>query len=468
MKRKLTFDLLRGSSDPPTQFHTSEQIGPKRHLTPEGFLLCEEVPIARIGWMMYGPGETPVKTNDTGYAMVSRDADTLFSQDTVASFVGKSVTNDHPPGGVTPINWNKVTVGTTHNVRRGTGDQADVLLADLLITHADAIKAVQQGKREVSAGYDADYETLAAGEGRQLNIIGNHIALVERGRCGPRCAIGDRQLTQLKGNPKMPTQVQNKARRRAVVSDEFRQRVLQAAVDEALLADEEENEEENDNHVHVHLHNSTKDSEKPMDKKEVPTADDPYEPRFAALESGQKEVKKTLDAISTMLKKTVDAGKAEADPEDEASEDGDDEVEKKKKKAETTDSAALETSYKAVIADAEVLVPGFHVPTFDSAAKRVATIDSMCAIRRKALDTVYATVDGKAMVEAIHGATFDLTGMSCVDVATLFRSAAGAKRLLNNRSATGDANRMANVDNVKTPVMTIAKLNELHRQTYKH
>src|SRR5216683_1161105 len=41
--------------------YTVEKIGPKRERTPEGFLICYDVPLARIGEQIYGPDETPVK-----------------------------------------------------------------------------------------------------------------------------------------------------------------------------------------------------------------------------------------------------------------------------------------------------------------------------------------------------------------------------------------------------------------------
>jgi hypothetical protein len=43
------------------QYHTIEQIGPKRSLTSHGFLLCRDVPIARTEMQLYGPGETPIE-----------------------------------------------------------------------------------------------------------------------------------------------------------------------------------------------------------------------------------------------------------------------------------------------------------------------------------------------------------------------------------------------------------------------
>ena len=84
--------------------------------------------------------------------------------------------------------------------------------ADLAARTAAALTA--QGVTEVSLGYDADYEQTAPGVGRQTNIIGNHVALVERGRCGPRCAIGDRQTVSDKESNMPSVAVKGPALRR--------------------------------------------------------------------------------------------------------------------------------------------------------------------------------------------------------------------------------------------------------------
>jgi hypothetical protein len=76
-------------------------------------------------------------------------------------------------------------------VRRGTGADADVLLADMLITDAEGIQLIRSGKRAVSFGYDAHYRQIADGMGAQHNIRCNHVALVDEGRCG---ALHDRRF----------------------------------------------------------------------------------------------------------------------------------------------------------------------------------------------------------------------------------------------------------------------------------
>lgn len=174
-----------------SNFYTTGQLGRTRETTPEGYLLCRDVPLARIGKLLYADGEVPVTADNSGLIIIERGEDVLFDPRTIASFEGKPVTDDHPKGWVTPENWKKLSNGTAHDVRRGEDEDSDCLVADLLITDKDMIDAVMKGKVEISLGYDADYTEISVGKGIQTNIFGNHIALVKKGRCGSRCKIGD-------------------------------------------------------------------------------------------------------------------------------------------------------------------------------------------------------------------------------------------------------------------------------------
>lgn len=80
--------------------------------------------------------------------------------------------------------------GVVLNVRRGQGDEADLLLADLIVYDRTLNEEIQNGKREISSGYYHDIEET---EGRyyQRNIRGNHVAVVPAGRAGPRVSIKD-------------------------------------------------------------------------------------------------------------------------------------------------------------------------------------------------------------------------------------------------------------------------------------
>jgi len=174
------------------RFYTTEQLSPRIAETPEGFLCCYDVAICRTGEMQYRDSEVPV-TAKNGVVTIRRSEEEVFNDKTIASFLGKSITLDHPNTFVTPENWQTLAHGTIQNVRRGTGEQDDLLLADLLITTEKAIELVKAGLREVSCGYDAEYSEIEEGIGLQKDIIGNHLALVDKGRAGSRCRINDKK-----------------------------------------------------------------------------------------------------------------------------------------------------------------------------------------------------------------------------------------------------------------------------------
>ena len=164
---------------------------------PEGYLLCLNVPVARTGTQDYlpeelgfAPGSFSFATGPGGLVSVYRPEEEVFAPETMASFEGMPVTNDHPPDGVDVDNIRRLQMGHAHNIRRGTGEESDLLLADLIITDERLIEAILNGKREISCGYT--YE-LAEENGRyiQRKIRGNHIAVVDAGRAGPRVSIKD-------------------------------------------------------------------------------------------------------------------------------------------------------------------------------------------------------------------------------------------------------------------------------------
>lgn len=173
----------------------TSELGPQRHTTPEGFLICTGVPIARTGEYEYyaNEGMSPgIEPDSSGRIISRREAADVFAPAALASFEGKPVTLGHPDvDEVTPEDWRQYAVGHVTNVRRGQGDDADKVIADLVISDAAAIDAINSGLREVSCGYDVTVEQVEPGVERQTHIRGNHVALVTAGRAGPECAIRD-------------------------------------------------------------------------------------------------------------------------------------------------------------------------------------------------------------------------------------------------------------------------------------
>ena len=184
---------------------------------PEGYLLCLNVPVARTGTQEYLPEELGITGNEqltinneqlnvsaeSGLIAVYRPEEEVFSPATIASFEGMPVTNDHPPEGVDVSNIRALQKGHAHNVRRGSGAESDLLLADLIITDPALITAIlEDGKREISCGYT--YELCEEnGQYIQRKIRGNHVAVVDAGRAGSRVSIRDRRpAAQACGKPR--------------------------------------------------------------------------------------------------------------------------------------------------------------------------------------------------------------------------------------------------------------------------
>ncbi len=158
---------------------------------PEGYLLCLNVPVARTGTQEYLPAEIGLPAAAGEPVPVFRPPEEVFSPEAVASFEGMPVTNDHPPEGVDISNIRALQKGHAHNVRRGSGENADLLLADLIITDPALINAIlEDGKREISCGYTYELHE-ENGQYIQRKIRGNHVAVVDVGRAGSRVSIHD-------------------------------------------------------------------------------------------------------------------------------------------------------------------------------------------------------------------------------------------------------------------------------------
>lgn len=405
------------------QFFTPEQLSANQSFTPEGFLLCTNVPIARTGEMLYAKGELVNDQGDEavedkdGWIIVSRGPEDLFRPETLASFEGKPVTDGHPPGFVTPENYGKYAVGTTHNVRRGEGPYADCIVADLLITSAKAIQQVQDGEREISCGYDAEYTQSEPGRGAQSNIVGNHNALVERGRCGPRCSIKDEEPTMAKKT--------------------WRERLMgafRANDEEAVkkIADELE-EGDGDQHVHLHL-------EKAEDKTKDEPPEDPTEARFKKIEDALEKLTKDRTRDEEVAPKGDESdGTATTGDDDE---DGDGDKGKASKAGDEDDDdddrEGTHDTFQGVYAMAEILSPGIKLkkPTADAKADRKAFRDALCACKREALAKAYVTDAGKQAVDAVLAGrkpTFD--SMACGALDAVFNGATAIMKLQNKDSA---------------------------------
>jgi hypothetical protein len=163
----------------------------KYEVTPEGYLRAW-ASIARTGIQLYTDADGSVRRE-------YRPETEVASPASLASFAGKAVTAEHPPVLLDADNTKDYQVGFS-----GTEVVYDngFVKAVMTITDQDAIDRIMRGDaREVSAGYRVNYDPTPgitdSGEhydGIQKEIVGNHIAVVRRGRAGPQVKLHlDRQ-----------------------------------------------------------------------------------------------------------------------------------------------------------------------------------------------------------------------------------------------------------------------------------
>lgn len=181
-------------------FYFGSKISENLSETPEGFLIAQNVPIARTGEQVYLARELGITDGDPERQIrVIRPEEEVFDPVAMASFEGKDVTDGHPNEGVDASNFANYSKGHIQNVRRN----GNVLEADLFIKDPILISEIQNKvKREVSCGYLCEYEPLGDGY-KQTHIRGNHVAVVPRGRAGHEIAIKDSGPEPQKGAHKM-------------------------------------------------------------------------------------------------------------------------------------------------------------------------------------------------------------------------------------------------------------------------
>jgi hypothetical protein len=483
--------------DAPVRYYTTEKLTGNLELTPDGFLLCRNVPVARTGSMLYGPGETDVEVGPGGYALIDCEPQDLFHADTISSSNGKPVLDEHPTNqdhGVGSDNWSQLARGVMLNPHRGSAEEGNnLLMADLMIQDQSLIEDIlgidpgslhalvesgkikdainnRKGKREVSLGYEADYEQLEPGKGRKVNIIVNHVALVKAGRCGSGCKITD-HLTERTRKMSKETLISRLRKAFKTKDEEGFNQMLEGEV-EPMTGDEGGGEAGG---VHVHVHaptgpapavisgdKKTKDAEEETARLEAERkakeeggrskfTDAELENRFKTIGDALEEIKGLVapkTAPNAMEKEgdgeegymkpkegtSYDSKEIEGELEEEAPEGTGDAAKK------STDSAFLVESFRDTVAMAEILAPGVKIPTFDRAWHPRVTVDNICRLRKAALVKGLGDADTKELiVSARGGRTTDaatVRKLTCDSTRMLFNTAAAAKKTANNASIT--------------------------------
>ena len=167
------------------------QVKTQRTITKDGFLVVPAI-ISKVGVFDYLATELGLK--EEGIKKVARTEKSLFSDETIKSFENATLTVGHPKDGVNAKNWKQLSVGVVRNVKR-VGDE---LTAEAWIYDESAIKTVQEnGVEQLSCGYDCDIKpsTVQDADFEMSPMIGNHVAIVAKGRCGGSVKLADEDKT---------------------------------------------------------------------------------------------------------------------------------------------------------------------------------------------------------------------------------------------------------------------------------
>lgn len=397
------------------QYFFTTRLGNTRFEMADGSLLCKDVPIARTGAQVYDESELEGLIGDEdGEIVVTRDADEVFRPETLASFEGMAFTLGHPKDMVNPGNWKDYAHGHIQNVRRGTGDQSDLMLGDIHIKTAEAIQQVMDGLEQISMGYDADYEQQGPGQARQHSIIGNHCAGVPNGRAGIRCSIGDSN-TMAKTKQGWLTQL-----KRAIKTK-----------DSATMEDLVEN-------APAELIEPELDLPRALNITINPAQPLPPNKELGGLTTDESEggaqttseLEAKVDALAVLVQQLLN-------PASTATTDSDDPDEKEEKTRATTDAAY----HQGVVARAELILPGVKLPEGGKLA----------AFKRATMDAAFKTPEGQALLSPLVGMSPDFAKMPKATLDAVFVSASEIAKARNNVPASTGRSTFYDASNKNSP-----------------
>lgn len=162
-----------------------------------GFAVFKDVPIAKAGniqeYMYWELPNLPDELTNKEIIKIYRPKKEV--KKSVETFNFLTVTDQHPDEDVTTKNFRDYAVGLSTDAKFKDGH---IVSSSLVITDSDTIVLLQSNSNsmELSVGYTAEvvYESGVTKDGEEYdgyfkNYVANHIALVEKGRCGGSCKL---------------------------------------------------------------------------------------------------------------------------------------------------------------------------------------------------------------------------------------------------------------------------------------
>jgi hypothetical protein len=188
---------LSGEVEDKMQGYFGDAISTRLSTTPEGFLVAQQARLCRSGWQTYRPSELNLPGSDL--VEVYRPPEEVLAPAFLASLEGKCLTDAHPTQFVDSSNARWVCCGHCQNVRvapETLNDGDRIIVGDLIVMDESLIRKIENGKRELSVGYE--YRLTPNGDGTysMSDLVANHISLVDQGRAGSAIRILDHALEQ--------------------------------------------------------------------------------------------------------------------------------------------------------------------------------------------------------------------------------------------------------------------------------
>lgn len=160
--------------------------------TADGYLVTEAFAV-RTGIQLYRGSEVGLVDRDI--VRVYRPEDEVKSPASLTTFSHAPVTLGHPNQMVNADTFKDVARGEVSTEAQWEDGKIKL---PLIVKDAEAIRAIEGGVRELSAGYtcDLDFTDGVSPDGEaydavQRNIRVNHLAIVPKGRAGADCRIED-------------------------------------------------------------------------------------------------------------------------------------------------------------------------------------------------------------------------------------------------------------------------------------
>lgn len=161
-----------------------------------GYWFIEHNPISKVGIFDYLGSSISEECEPNKVYKVFRSGDTLLASVPTWDNPPKPFINDHEMLGE---GFSKIDDRPVQGVITNPQYEDGVLYADITV-YSEALKdAIENGKKELSLGYFCKFEKQPGtyeGENYdyvQTNMVGNHIALVDAGRCGSDVKVFDRK-----------------------------------------------------------------------------------------------------------------------------------------------------------------------------------------------------------------------------------------------------------------------------------